>query len=146
MHDYRLLTATNTWFREAQWREQSLSDIGIDDNGICQLPERHRASLANSTLSNHGAFSTGLYLPMGLLKSQDEKDVLLWQIEHNGSWRWEIGDYKDSVYLALGGPTSVDHNWKQILEPGKSFTTVTVALCRTNNGVHTASGSLNDYR
>lgn len=146
MHDYQLLTATNSWFREAQWREHSLSDIGIDDNGICQLPERHRASLANFTLSNHGSFSTGTYLPMGLLKRQDEKDVLLWQIEHNGSWRWEIGDYKDSVYLALGGPTSVDHNWKQVLEPGESFTTVSVALCRTNNGVHAAFGSLNDYR
>ena len=40
----------------------------------------------------------------------------------------------------------MDHNWKQILEPGESFTTVTVAICRTNNGVHAAFGSLNDYR
>lgn len=147
VHDYQLKTATNSWFREAQWRDHNLSDIGIDDNGICSLPEStHRASHGNFSLSSHGSFSTSTYLPMGLLKRSDEKDVLLWQIENNGSWRWEIGDFKDSVYLALGGPTAVDHNWKQVLAPGGSFTTVTAALCRTSNGVDAAFGALNEYR
>ncbi|RSL86863.1 hypothetical protein CDV31_016339 [Fusarium ambrosium] len=68
------------------------------------------------------------------------------KIEHNGSWRWEIGDYKDSVYLAAGGPTGVDHDWKQVLLPGKSFTSVPTAVSRVNGGVEAVMAALTDYR
>ena len=145
-HDYTLLTVTNGWFREAQWREHSLPDIGIDDVGIYRLRDDHVGSQANFTLSSRGSFSTSAYLPMGVLKHQNGGDTWLWQIEHNGSWRWEIGDYKDSVYLVLSGPTSVDHDWTQVLGPGQGFTTVTAALCRVQDGLEAAFNSLTDYR
>ena len=145
--DYTLMTATNGWFREAQWREHTLSDIGIDENGICQLPDSHLASQANFGLSSRGSFSTGTYLPMGLLKRNDGTDTWLWQIEHNGSWRWEIGDFKDSIYLAAGGPTGVDHDCKQTLRFNESFTTVPVACCRVSSGgIEAAFSALTDYR
>lgn len=146
VHEYSLMTANNSWFREAQWREDQLSALGIDDNGLFQLGDGHHASFANYTVSSRGSFSTGTYLPMGLLKNQDENDVLLWQIEHNGSWRWEIGDYKDSLYLALGGPTSLDHDCKVELQAGKSFETVPAALCRVRGGVTAAFRALTQYR
>ena len=145
-HDYNLMTATNGWFREAQWREHSLPDLGIDEDGICQLPSRHVASQATFGLSSHGSFSTSSYLPMGLLKRKDDSDTWLWQIEHNGSWRWEIGDFKDSIYLSAGGPTSVDHGCKIFLRPGESFKTVPVACCRVKGGVDAAFRALTDYR
>jgi alpha-galactosidase len=145
-HDYTLLTATNGWFREAQWREQTLPEIGIDNDGICELPDGHSASQATFSLHNRGSFSTSSYLPMGALKSSCGKDTWLWQVENNGSWRWEIGDYKDSIYLAAGGPTGMDHNWKQVLQPGQSFTTVPVALTRVAGGVEAAFAALTDYR
>jgi alpha-galactosidase len=144
--DYSIMTATNGWFREAQWRQHSLPDVGIDDNGICQLRDGHNGSQANFNISSRGSFSTGTYLPMGLLKRKDNNDTWLWQIEHNGSWRWEIGDYKDSVYLAAGGPTAVDHSWKLPLGPGQSFTTVTTACCRVQGGADAAFGALTEYR
>lgn len=146
VHEYRLMTATNGWFREAQWREHSLSDIGIDDNGISQLNNGHHASQATFSLSNHGSFSTGTYLPLGMLKHRTGKDTWLWQVEHNGSWRWEIGDYKDSIYVAIGGPTAVDHGCKISLGPGESFATVHSACCRVHDSVEAAFGALTDYR
>ncbi|KAI0005615.1 putative Melibiase subfamily [Xylariaceae sp. FL0662B] len=145
-HDYTLMTATNGWFREAQWREHSLPDIGIDTDGILELAEGHSGSQAIFTICNRGSFSTGSYLPMGLLRRKDGQDTWFWQIEHNGSWRLEIGDFKDSVYLSLGGPTSVDHDWTADLEPGQSFTTVSVAVGRVYADWGPAFQALTDYR
>jgi alpha-galactosidase len=144
--DYTVLYATNTWFREAQWTEHTLPNLGIDNNGICELPDDHLGSQATFRLGNRGSFSTGSYLPMGLLKSKDDKDVWLWQAESSGSWTWELGDYKNSVYLAAGGPNSVEHGWKKQLGPGQSFTTIPVAVCRVNGGVEGAFAALTDYR
>ena len=144
--DYTLLTATNTWFREAQWREQTLPEVGIDDNGINKLPDGHTGSQANFSLQNLGSFSTGTHLPLGMLKSRDDKDTWLWQVENNGSWNWEIGDYQESVYFAASGPMGIYHNWRLVLQPNESFTSVPAALARVSGGVEPAFAALNDYR
>ncbi|KAL2132350.1 hypothetical protein VTI74DRAFT_3921 [Chaetomium olivicolor] len=83
---------------------------------------------------------------MGVLKSNDDTDVWLWQVESSGSWIWELGDFKDDVYLAAGGPNAVEHGWKKQLRPGESFTTVPVAVCRVNDGIEAAFAALTDYR
>lgn len=144
--DYTLMTATNTWFREAQWRENTLPELGLDASGICQLPDRHTGSQATFSIQNRGSFSTGTYLPLGLLKSKDDKDIWLWQVENNGSWKWEIGDYQDSIYLAASGPTGIDHDWKHVLRPKERFTSVPAALARVSDGVEPAFAALNGYR
>ncbi|PMD16907.1 glycoside hydrolase family 36 protein [Hyaloscypha hepaticicola] len=145
-NDYTLSTATNTWFREAQWHDHPLPTIGLDNNGIYKLHDGHVASMANFSLSNRGSFSTGTHLPMGMLKKNDKTDTWLWQVENNASWRWEIGDYKDNVYLAAGGPTSIDHDWRQTLTPGETFTSVPMAVCHVLGSPETAFGMLTQYR
>lgn len=144
--DYTLSTATNTWFREAQWRDQSLPSLGLDDLGLSELPDGHDASLANFSLSNRGTFSTGTHLPMGLLKRKDLSETWLWQIESSGSWRWELGDFQENIYLAAGGPTNNDHEWRHQLAPGKSFTSVPVALVHVLDTPDAAFSALTDYR
>ncbi|EXK46427.1 alpha-galactosidase [Fusarium oxysporum f. sp. lycopersici 4287] len=144
--DYVLRTSTNSWFREAQWRKHYLPDIGIDKNGICELPDGHSGSQATFSLQNRGSFSTGSHLPMGILESKENSDTWAWQIEHNGSWRWEIGDYKDSIYVAAGGPTKADHDWRHTLHPGDSFTTPPVSLTRVSGCFQDAIRALNEYR
>lgn len=144
--DYTLFTATNSWFREAQWREHALPSIGVDDYGMLELPDGHTASMASFSLSNHGSFSTLGHLPIGLLKHKNDKDIWVWQVENNGSWKWEIGDFKDSVYVAACGPNDADHQWNKILQPGDSFTSVPVALSRVAGGLDAAFAELNAYR
>jgi alpha-galactosidase len=63
---YTLSTATIPWFREYLL----LPNIGIDDFGSFEVPPYLLATLAHHSLSNHGSFSTGTYLPMGLLKAR----------------------------------------------------------------------------
>jgi alpha-galactosidase len=145
--DYTLSTPTNTWFREAQWRDQSLPSLGLDDIGLSELPEAHGgASLASFSISNRGSFSTGTHLPMGLLKRNDLSETWLWQVESNGSWSWELGDFHENIYLAAGGPTNKDHGWRHQLAPGESFTSVPVALCHVFDTPDIAFSSLTQYR
>ncbi|KAL5333156.1 glycoside hydrolase superfamily [Aspergillus crustosus] len=144
--DYTLSVPNNSWFREAQWIEHDLPSLGVDDYGAYGRPENHFASLAHYAVSNRGTFSTEGHLPMGLLKRKDNAETWLWQVENNGSWRWEIGDWKDSVYLAAGGPIETDHDWRQRLSPGETFTTVPVALTHVLDDYETAFTALTNYR
>lgn len=144
--EYKLMYATNSWFREVQWQEYSLPELGIDNNGICELHEGHTGSQATFGLSARGSYSTNSHLPMGILRSNDHTDTWLWQVESNGSWQWEIGDYNDSIYLAAGGPTGAHLGWKKLLRPGESFTSVPAACCRVTGDIEAAFAALTDYR
>ena len=144
---YVASSATNTWFREAQWHDHDLPTLGLDSLGVIELDQGHLSSHAAYSVESRGSFSTGGMLPMGMLKSRDRKKIWLWQIENNGSWRWEIGDWKDDIYLALGGPTSNDHEWKECLSSGQTFTTVPAALAHVDTGgVDEAFAALTQYR
>ncbi|KAL4971794.1 glycoside hydrolase [Aspergillus desertorum] len=129
--DYTLSTPKNSWFHEAQWIEHDLPTLGIDDYGVYGRPENHFASLAHYAVTNRGTFSTEGHLPMGLLKRRDNGETWLWQVENNGSWRWEIGDWRDGVYLAAGGP---------------EFKTVPVALVHVYDDFEKAFAALTRYR
>ena len=148
--DYVLTIANNSWFREAQWVEHSLPSMGLDDYGIYNAHEPHRvSSLARITISNQGTFSTEGHLPMGILSRKGEmKDVWLWQVEHNGPWAWELGDFKDSVYLVAGGPASqTGHEFRHRLAPGACFSSVPVALSRVvDSDVDAAFSAMTRYR
>ncbi|CAH0055208.1 unnamed protein product [Clonostachys solani] len=145
-NDYTLMYANNSWFREVSWQEHSLSDLGVDNNGICELPGGAPASHSTFGLGARGTFSTGSYLPLGALRDKANQDTWLWQVESSGSWRWEIGDYKDSIYLATSGPNGVHHAWKKLLRPGETFTTIPAACCRVHGDFEAAMAAMTDYR
>ncbi|KAK8073249.1 hypothetical protein PG994_004148 [Apiospora phragmitis] len=81
--DFNVSYATNTWFREAQWCERSLPDVGLDDLGLYQLNQGHLAPMSTFKMSNRGTFSTQGHLPIGLLKRRDNAETWLWQVEDN---------------------------------------------------------------
>ncbi|CAJ2511698.1 Uu.00g073230.m01.CDS01 [Anthostomella pinea] len=141
--DCQLSTATSTWFREAQWQQRTLPDIGLDSIGIHELPEHHPCSQAYYSLSNTGTFSTQGHLPMGLLTSKN--DAWIWQVENNGSWRWDLGDFENGVYVAVSGPEA-SHDWRQRLAPGESFTSCPAAVGHVRGDQETAFAALTQYR
>ena len=144
--EWSLSYATNSWFREAQWHDHSLPEVGLDDFAIVDLHDHHHATHAAHSVSSRGTFSTGRYLPIGVLKRHDNAETWLWTIENNGSWRWEVGDYKDSVYVSASGPTSHDHAWQEKLAPGESFTSVPATICHVNADYQTAVQVQTQYR
>ena len=75
---------------------------------------------------NIGSWSTKELLPMGILENNG--NYLMFQIESNNSWYYEISDMEDKYYLYLGGPNYPFGGWFKTLQPGESYTTPYVAL------------------
>ncbi|MGW9588554.1 glycoside hydrolase family 36 protein [Microbacterium sp. NPDC055455] len=124
--DHEVGFAHNTWFREMAWQRRTPAELGLDDTGLRTwgLP----TSRASFAVAQRGSWSTGGHLPMGMLRSRVEPRSVLWQIEHNGPWRWEIGDHGDALYVVASGPTDQGAAWMRRLEPGRRFRSVPAML------------------
>ena len=116
----RVYMPYNAWKREVNWREYSLSELGFEMNG--------GFSGKRIMQSNTGTWSTKESLPMGAVHNEETKDTLLWQIEHNGSWHWEMSDIRDMMYLKLSGPTEQENRWYRELKKGEVFESAKAAI------------------
>ncbi len=133
----RLYIPHNAWYGEAQWKVHRLPELGmsrVNDFSIKRL-----------AYSSTGTWSTSQYLPMGCFENSESGTCLFWQIEHNGSWHWEISD-TDLLYLQLSGPTENEHHWWKRLAPGAGFTSVAVAVGAVAGGLDAALQQLTGYR
>ncbi|MBQ8174453.1 MAG: alpha-galactosidase [Clostridia bacterium] len=133
----RILIPHNAWERELQWTEHTLAQLGM---------VRANESATNRIhVANSGSWSTKEYLPMAAITNSEVESIYLFQIEHNGSWQWEIGDASGRLYMHLSGPAEQDnHFWRQ-LAPGESFESVKVAVA-LGKDLNGALGALTDYR
>lgn len=138
----RLYIPHNAWQKELHWNSYSLTDLGMS---IAQ-PAAVRGSSNTIGIGNVGNWSTKEYLPMGYLKNNETESSLFWQIEHNGSWYWEIGDQYGHLYLNLSGPTEHQAHWWKNLKPGESFVTVPVSVGSCKGDFDEAMGELTKYR
>lgn len=132
----------NAWQREMFWQSYTLSELGLPQ---AQPDVEQRSSKAVS-ITNTGNWSTKEYLPMGYLANEETGSSLFWQIEHNGSWHWEISDYNAHLYLALSGPTEIQSHWSKELAPGDTFLSVPVSVGVDAGNFDTAMGELTKYR
>jgi len=114
----RIMIPHNSWKKEANWRDYSLLDAGLD--------RQNDFSMKRIMAYNTGMWSCKEYLPMGAY--YDKSSCLLWQIESNGSWEWEVSDISNQVYLRLSGPTELENNWYKVLKPGEEFESVKACL------------------
>lgn len=133
--DLRVLIPHNTWMREANWKTYTLGELGFN--------RAANFSMKRISCSNTGTWSTKEYLPMGAF--QRDGSVLMWQIEQNGSWHWEISDLEKQLYLKLSGPTEQENGWYRALKPGECFESVksAIAIGENFNGV---LGEMTRYR
>ncbi|WP_051451032.1 glycoside hydrolase family 36 protein [Actinospica robiniae] len=131
--------AANPWCGEGRWTARTLAERGL--HAVAEPDAKNRLSVAST-----GSWSSSEHLPIGALADERTGRALLWQIEHNGSWAWEIGEHHDSVYLGLSGPCDAENQWSKKLGPGESFTTVPVTLAASANGIEGAAGELTRHR
>lgn len=136
--DYVLYVPHNSWHCEAQWKGASLEERGLySGNG--------NTSMKRVSIKNTGSWSTKEYLPMGILHSGKENFCMLWQIESNGSWNYELGETGGKIYLNAGGPDYIENSWEKKLGKGESFTGVTVAFA-FGSEIDGVLGEITDYR
>ncbi|MBQ7783941.1 MAG: alpha-galactosidase [Oscillospiraceae bacterium] len=132
----------NSWQREMNWQTYTLPQLGIAQS---QKTEEQRSSKAVG-FTNTGNWSTKEYLPMGYIENTETESSLFFQIEHNGSWHWEISDQTAHLYLALSGPNEQQSHWFKNLGPGDSFTTVPAAVGVSLGGFDRSMAELTKYR
>ena len=116
-----LYQSTNSWHMEAQWQKHRMFDLGIfNGNNI--------TSMKRYSLNNTGSWSTKEYLPMVVVENKKKKIATLLQIENNGSWHIELGDYLGLLYLSASGPELNDNLWFKKLRNEESFESVHATL------------------
>lgn len=134
----RLYIPHTGWQSELQWRSYSLPELGLS-----HVTDRSSKRIA---CSNTGSWSSAEHIPMAVLENQEAESTLVWQIEHNGSWHWELFDQFDYVTLLISGPTEHDNQWWKSLKPGERFSSIPVAVGAVNGGFEQAIGELTCYR
>src|SRR5208337_3839855 len=142
--ELRIHIALNSWMAEGQWHTLRPSEMGFVEN--------ERTSWSEARAGSTGSWSTERYLPMAMVENVRMGLIWFWQIEHNGSWYWEISNVSardnnaDDVYAYLGGPDDLHSAaWKR-LNPGETYETVPVAVGCVHGGFSEAVESLTRYR
>ncbi|HEY8471211.1 MAG TPA: glycoside hydrolase family 36 protein [Natronosporangium sp.] len=137
-----LVRGESDWLGEGRWTRRPLRDRLADLN-LARHGQHGKGQLA---VISQGTWSTGSQAPTGGLVDRETGYAVLWQIEHNGAWRWEVGERLDGGYLALLGPTDLDHQWQHRLAPGESFTTVPVSVAVSDQDLTGAVAALTAHR
>lgn len=142
-HGFRVGVPHNSFYSEFRWRFASLAEHGVVEAGRLLSGINGRDRLR---VSNLGSMPTSEYLPMGSIEHPATGQAWVWQIEHNGSWQWEIGAHRSGPYLAVSGPTDQDHQWSLELTAGETFETVPVAIAGSERGLDDAFAEMTRYR
>jgi alpha-galactosidase len=132
----------NGWQKELSWQLYSLPQLGLSRT---QKQDRVNSSKLIS-FSNTGAWSSKEYLPSAILENRETNEYLGWQIEHDGSWHWEIGEHAGCLYLKLAGPTELYAHWYKELKPGEFFASVPVGIVYGKGTAEDAAVVLTRYR
>ncbi|MQM27018.1 glycoside hydrolase family 36 protein [Glycomyces albidus] len=139
---WRRLHGVSDWLGEGRWAVEPLrgrdfpelaSELTFQDPHGCW------------SVTSDGTWSTEHHLPVGGVESEAAELALVWQIEHNGAWRWEIGEDVEGGYVSLSGPTDADASWTRRLDPGDAFTTVPAAVA-AGTDFEDALAALTDHR
>lgn len=125
--------ADSTWAAENNWHQAPLREIGLPDINTNINP---RVPGARFNLSSRSTWSTGEKLPLGVLTMGEgiRRSALIWQIEHNGPWTWEIGEGIDGLHITAGGPNGDDHQWAVVLDERTDFVTVPASFAICSGG------------
>ena len=105
---------------ECQPRRYSFFDLGLF---YCNLEGQKRISF-----SNVGSWSTKEELPQGIIENAATGDTIMFQIESNNCWYYEISDRMGEVYLYLDGGNLSFGGWGKTLEPNEVYETCAAAL------------------
>jgi len=147
LRDVVLRRARSEWCGESRWTatpvrgQDGLADIDTTLHG-----HDGRGSLSTTSRST---WSSGEFLPTGVLEDERRGTSWAWQVEHNGAWHWEVDsrrDGADALALVVTGPNDADHQWTLPLAPGERFETVPVAVAVSASGYQAALAVLTGYR
>lgn len=138
-----VIQGVSGWTSEGRWSVEPLRAAGIVDYG--QLAHERGSPPGRQVIST-GSWSTGRALTTGGVQDATRDLTILWQIEHNGAWQYQLAERPDGISLVLLGPTDQESEWAPVLEPGDEIETVPVAVVAATGGLDAAASELTRYR
>ncbi len=120
---------------ECQTVRRSLFDMGM----LSGVPTAQRRISG----CNVGSWSTKEALPQGILENGGR--FLMFQIESNNSWYYELANRFGQLYLWLGSACLPFGGWCKTLGAGESYRTVPVAVC-VSHSLGGVLGEMTRYR
>ncbi|WP_323958849.1 alpha-galactosidase [Arthrobacter sp. JZ12] len=125
-----LLWGESEWLAEGRWHEVPLRSV-VPRLG---LPIHAQNGRGRYSLTSHGAWSTGEFLPIGVMTERTSGLALAWEIETSAGWHWELGQGLDGLYLSALGPTDIEHHFATSIASGGQFTSVPATLAVSSAG------------
>lgn len=138
--DLELNVSVNASYRENQWRSYELKDLGFVPSS------KWSTTCQKICYFNTGSWSSKERLPMAFIREKSTNQHILWQIENNGSWSYEIGDYNSCLYLGISGPNFTENQWQHVLKPNETFLSVSAALAFSLKDENDMFGQMTIYR
>ncbi len=160
-------SAETGWSAENRWSCRPLRSAGLITIGGAARGETVRDSIEVLSV---GTWSSGARNPAGAVQNRDTGRTLAWQVEHNGGWLWEVGEFPqdrrseqpvvgsaeaagrpvtdhsdDGAYVAVLGPTDSRHQWSYLVDAEHPFTSVPVTFTVADS-FDDAFGSLAAHR
>ena len=111
---------TQSHHAECQPIKQSFADLGFFPDS----PQNQK----KISMCNVGSWSTKEALPQGIIHDKHNGEMIMFQIESNNSWYYEIGAVPGCYYLYMGGANATNGSWSKKLIPGETYQTVSVSL------------------
>ena len=131
-----------TEFTQSHHKECQPVTRTLRENGLFGLsPDGQRVIRQ----ANIGSWSTKEALGQGIVSRRGGREFLMFQIESNNSWYYEIGDKRGGIYLYLGGANLLFGGWSKQLASGEVYVTPTVALA-LGDSLDGVIGEMTAYR
>ena len=128
----RVAWGEGAWSAENDWHIARLRDTVVRDRNLRINPGESSSRFVQRSAST---WTTAERQPAGIIEALrgNDKDAdaafsLMWQIEHNGAWEWEIGENDPGLHITAFGPEGDDHQWFTALGEGHDFTSVPVSF------------------
>lgn len=125
----RIYWGDSAWAVENDWHINNLRDYSIRNRNQIINPGESSSRFA---LKSASTWSTGVHQPAGIIECLGTEGLpvfsIMWQIEHNGAWEWEIGENDPGLHIAAFGPEYQDHHWETCLGADNDFNSVPVSF------------------
>lgn len=134
-----LHTFPSSWCWEGQMKSMTVEEAGLYG----------KTCLACWHVENSGSWSCKEYTPFFIL--ENKVDGLFWcvQIEHSGSWRFEVGSNfpaDNSLFMQGGLGNFTYAHWSKLLQPDERFESIPVSIAAVQGTLDDALNAMHRHR
>ncbi len=129
-------------FYQSHKAECQPKKLSFEDYGLYKVKED---TFKKISCANRGSWSTKEELPQGIIVDNSSSRALMFQIECNNSWYYEISDKVFRYYLSLGSASLTNCFWSKILAPNEEYSTVWVSIAVADS-VESVISEMTKYR